>query len=52
MNFTDHFVPLLLESTVSLSIGRLFILIGTLLRNVFSRTETRPVIEKQIGQRD
>ena len=28
MNFTDHFLPLLLESAVSLSFGQLFILSG------------------------
>ena len=31
VSFTDHFVPLLLESAVSLSFGQLFILIGTFL---------------------
>ena len=30
LNFTDHFVTLLLESAVSLSFGQLFILTGTL----------------------
>ena len=42
VNFTDHSVPLLLEPVASFSRS---------LCNVFLRTETRPVREKQIGRR-
>ena len=42
VNFTDHFVPLLLEPAARFSRS---------LCNVFLRTEKRPVREKQIGRR-
>ena len=52
VNFTDHFVPLLLESIIYHLVNSLFRLgrFLILLRNVFSRTETTPVRVKQIGQ--